>query len=744
MKRSYPSGAQKRRKIKERKSSTQSLTKLTNFFLAARDEKSDEDEVPETARLSEEDAAPVAAEVAGSSVSLHSSPQQSILEETVSARCEIIKRGPVQIKEFDFPQNNDKIPRRFTVDNYHMKMNNGEKINRNWLVYSLSSDSVFCFCCTVFERESKFIMKKSKIHRANMQNWRELAERLKTVQHRKAVLRRILAIVCHLAERNQALRGHSEKLFEPHNGNFLGQIELMAQLMSEHLRRIDKKEIKDHYLSKTIQNELISLVGQKTKDAIVQKVKDAKYFSVIMDCTPDTSHNEQMSLVLRIVNCESCSGASISEHFVGFFSVQDTSGRGLCNTLTEELKHMKLNIADCRGQSYNNGSNMMGHKQGVQKRVLEINQKALCVPCSSHSLNLVVADAAKSSVLSVTFFGILQWLYNLFSSSVHRWSILQRHVKLTVKNLSTTRWECRIESVKALRHQYPEMIEALSVLTEHAAEKKDGETLYSAQNLCKELMSWQFILCVVIWYNVLFHINHVSKLLQKPELFSPRIPGSWNFIAKTEARELQRNYRRTTRKFLYEGKDEVQLTPEQRFNQDVFLPLIDTALISISERFTQVDVFFSLFGFLYYANNMKKAIQEDTLEDSCKKLERTLGDVDSQDLVLEVTAAVSVFPDHISSPADILDYIYKENLLELYGNLSIALRLLLTLPITVASGERSFSSLKLIKNFLRSTMSQERLTGLAMISIEQRVRRSLNMEDIINAFAETKTRMVQF
>ncbi|XP_049328668.1 zinc finger MYM-type protein 1-like [Astyanax mexicanus] len=488
-----------------------------------------------------------------------------------------------------------------------------------------------------------------------------------------------------------------------------------------------------------------------------------------MDCTPDTSHNEQMSLVLRIVNCESCSGASISEHFVGFFSVQDTSGRGLCNTLTEELKHMKLNIADCRGQSYNNGSNMMGHKQGVQKRVLEINQKALCVPCSSHSLNLVVADAAKSSVLSVTFFGILQWLYNLFSSSVHRWSILQRHVKLTVKNLSTTRWECRIESVKALRHQYPEMIEALSVLTEHAAEKKDGETLYSAQNLCKELMSWQFILCVVIWYNVLFHINHVSKLLQSPNMAIDAVKRETDHVkqflqeyrdhgissAKTEAREIAEKLqvdmtfpvarqRRTTRKFLYEGKDEVQLTPEQRFNQDVFLPLIDTALISISERFTQVDVFFSLFGFLYYANNMKKAIQEDTLEDSCKKLERTLGDVDSQDLVLEVTAAVSVFPDHISSPADILDYIYKENLLELYGNLSIALRLLLTLPITVASGERSFSSLKLIKNFLRSTMSQERLTGLAMISIEQRVRRSLNMEDIINAFAETKTRMVQF
>uniref|UniRef100_A0A1A7WG49 DUF4371 domain-containing protein n=1 Tax=Iconisemion striatum TaxID=60296 RepID=A0A1A7WG49_9TELE len=63
---------------------------------------------------------------------------------------------------------------------------------------------------------------------------------------------------------------------------------------------------------------------------------------------------------------------------------------------------------------------MMGHKQGVQ---------ALCVPCSSHTLNLVLADAAKSSVASISVFAVLQRLYNLFSSSVQHWAVLQQHVK---------------------------------------------------------------------------------------------------------------------------------------------------------------------------------------------------------------------------------------------------------------------------------------------------------------------------
>ncbi len=89
---------------------------------------------------------------------------------------------------------------------------------------------------------------------------------------------------------------------------------------------------------------------------------------------------------------------------------------------------------------------------------------------------------------------------------------------------------------------------------------------------------------------------------------------------------------------------------------------------------------------------------------------------------MEVRAAVHTFPDHVStSPRDMLDYIYKEQLLDLYGNLSIALRLLLTLSITVASGERSFSALKLIKTYLRSTMKQERLSALALISIERNI-----------------------
>jgi hypothetical protein len=93
---------------------------------------------------------------------------------------------------------------------------------------------------------------------------------------------------------------------------------------------------------------------------------------------------------------------------------------------------------------------------------------------------------------------------------------------------------------------------------------------------------------------------------------------------------------------------------------------------------------------------------------------------------------------------DMLNYIYSGKQLDLYSNLSTALHLLLTLPVSVASGERSFSALKLIKNYMRSTMGQERLTGLALTSMERDVRRSLDMEDIVVAFAEANAHKHQF
>ena len=74
----------------------------------------------------------------------------------------------------------------------------------------------------------------------------------------------------------------------------------------------------------------------------------------------------------------------------------------------------------------------------------------------------------------------------------------------------------------------------------------------------------------------------------------------------------------------------------------------------------------------------------------------------------------------------------------------VALRIACTLPVTVASTERSFSKLKLIKTYLRSSMGQDQLTGLAIISINHEVGKQVSYEDIIDDFASKKARKQTF
>ena len=84
-------------------------------------------------------------------------------------------------------------------------------------------------------------------------------------------------------------------------------------------------------------------------------------------------------------------------------------------------------------------------------------------------------------------------------------------------------------------------------------------------------------------------------------------------------------------------------------------------------------------------------------DDSC--------DVDLHDLISELKVLQLTLLDRQMSAMEIFEFV-KE--MDSYPNVSIAYRILFTMPVTVASAERSFSKLKLLRNYLRSVMSQER------------------------------------
>lgn len=130
------------------------------------------------------------------------------------------------------------------------------------------------------------------------------------------------------------------------------------------------------------------------------------------------------------------------------------------------------------------------------------------------------------------------------------------------------------------------------------------------------------------------------------------------------------------------------------------------------------------------------------MHECCVKLQDVLKyndkfDIVADDLFSELQILQMCLPKRINSIIEVLEFVKS---LDCFPNVSIAYRILLTLPVTVASAERSFSKLKLIKTYLRSTMSQEMLNGLAILSIESELLEKLDLEDFIDDFASQNAR----
>lgn len=128
---------------------------------------------------------------------------------------------------------------------------------------------------------------------------------------------------------------------------------------------------------------------------------------------------------------------------------------------------------------------------------------------------LVVSDAAEGSVDATSYFSILQKHYILFSASTQRWAILKKHVNITLKMWSQTRWKSKIKIIGPMRYHGAAVREALIDARDNT---KDPAIKAEAQSLSEEVGSYRFNICTVVCYDILSQIQHVSKLMQSPTM----------------------------------------------------------------------------------------------------------------------------------------------------------------------------------------------------------------------------------
>ena len=127
-----------------------------------------------------------------------------------------------------------------------------------------------------------------------------------------------------------------------------------------------------------------------------------------------------------------------------------------------------------------------------------------------------------------------------------------------------------------------------------------------------------------------------------------------------------------------------------------------------------------------------------TIESSVSRLLVSYHRDFSEDLIAETRSFVTEFRSEIAeleTVRDLMQLMYDYKVISSFPELQKLLVLFMTIPVTVASAERSFLNLKLIKTYLRSKMEQSKPSNLAIISIENIVAKAIDKSDLIKKFA---------
>lgn len=719
-------------------------------------------------------------------------PADWILNE--ATREYVVRNGLEQNKDEDFSKTKRQYPdtsRMLSKQAFTRKMVNGEIRERTWLVYSVSKEAVFCGPCRLFNGNSTALAQDgfrdwknahqrlskhehSNEHRTCVTSFKVRSEVLGLVDTRLAlqmedeigywrnVLKRVVAVVKALAARGLPFRGHDELFGSLHNGNYMMALELIAEFdpfLGIHIsKQGNPGSGMTSYLSSTTCEQFICLISEKITKTIIQQVKSAKYFSIILDSSPDISHTDQLSFVLRYVNAE----GSPVERFLTFISNTGHKSSQLAEvTMTTLLCH-DLDIANCRGQSYDNASNMSGAYTGLQARIKNENPLVDYIPCAGHSLNLVGASTAESCPEVVSFFGILQEVYNFFSASNHRWMTLLQHMKhgsKTVKSLSKTRWSARDDACQSLSSSWIEILQALESIEDDPNEKPVSR--HEAAVILRQLNRLETAFMVVLWSFLLGRFNSTSKKLQSVSIDVSMVMELYGSLIqlvrdtrdcfeeyeqKAKLLSTLETYEHDTRRakkrkvpFDESREGEINLSGRDNFRINTFHVIMDKLICELEKRRSAYQVFFdrfqvltkiSLMSFSEVAENAQKLQQyyscdlEESFAEEC----------------LHFRAHLLSMGETSQTPLQMGKMMRDKELHNLYPNVDIALRMFVCTPATNCSAERSFSCLKRVKNYLRSRMTDGRLNSLAIMTIESDLLTLLNYDDVIDAFAIQNSR----
>lgn len=645
-----------------------------------------------------------------------------------------------------------------------------------WLCGCNVLNAVFCFPCILFQGELPWTktgvrdlnhinekIKKHEMSAAHMNNvlnltmlgttniatmldsaYRKSIELYnENVSKNRYVLNIIINCIRFCGKFELALRGHSETDMSLNPGVFRGLINFSAEL-DEALKTHLDKSATFKGTSNTIQNELLQCMLAVCHDEISSEIKNATYLAVIADETTDVSNIFQMALVYRYINPE---GKPV-ERFWGFLRPSQHDAESLALCIKNELhRHIQDVPQKLIAQTYDGASVMSGSINGVHAKIKKIYPNAQYVHCYAHQLNLIMSNVASVSRSVRVFFANLGGFCTFFSTSPQRTSILDEVVGKRLPRSVPTRWNFQSRTVNTVYEYRDDLFECMEVIEMEKTEIKHPPTIEKASGLKRTLKDNDFLFWLNFFVKIMPHVDILYNQVQKREIDTIYVKKSVeNFVGEiTNVRnnitlgnieespdnnenEIGNKRRRkemssaTRNREAIEVCDVIICQAVDRFN---FTGHLIASNLFLPEKFNE------------YSRNFPDDYLRQTVVAypyfDTNKLRTELSLIYNRSEFHKMSGALALF-----------SFLYANNLDSTFEETIKLLKIIITVPVSSAEAERCFSTLKRIKTFLRNTMSQDRLSSLAMLSIEKDFITNIpNFNNkVIHKFVQLKSRRI--
>ena len=661
-----------------------------------------------------------------------------------------------------------------------------------WLHYEESSDKIFCFNCIKAVQEGK--LKSAKLEQTfisiGFQDWKKATDKFEKHQksecHSQAIFKvttlpkstpniaemfsanykkesadnrdclfKILSCIRYLGRQGLPFRGHDDQ-----QSNFLQLLKLRAEDDEKLKTWIDRKANK--YTSPEIQNEMIKALAHPILAELAECLRKANFYSVMMDETTDLSNHEQVVFCFRWVDTKNF---EVHEEFIGLYKVERTTAEHLFTILKDVLMRMNLMVKKIRGQCYDGASSMSGHLNGLNTLVKREEPRAIYTHCYGHNLNLSVGDTIKKCRCMRDALDTTQEITVLVKKSPKREGIFQRiqselsggnsdnHIGIRV--LCPTRWTVRSVAIQSILRNYDALMELWEELIFEANDVKLKSRLKGVQS---HMQKFDFFFGLKLGDLILGHSENLSRSLQKSSLsasegqlmakvtvqtlksFQSEFDPFWENVKEESSKhEINEFVLPRKRKKPARFGDQT-LSHDAENEKDYFKKIYDEALDliinCIEERFSQP-------GFESYKNLqdlLLKAINNEKYEEELEFVVNFYGDdLNEQSLKTQLVIFAQSFPreaDKESTLEDLMTYMksLKSGMKDLLSEVCVVYELILVMPATNCVSERSFSGLRRVKTYLRTTTAQDRLNYLMLLHIHKEKTDNLNLKKILNEF----------